>query len=411
MNHTPIPLGLKRSFGFGDRLGIAGKGHILSSLGKGFSCILAQQSIRELTRTERTPQEVMIAAKAAITATQFNEPWGADADHLKTPADVDLMQANGYTFFTIDPSDYVNNEADDLDEAGLSASLDAYFNQVSLTLADYEAIYLKGAFELGDSATLSFDPESLQRGIVKYAAAIDHCELMAAHIEKVCEPGNFEIEISVDETESPTSALEHLFWALELKRRNINIVSLAPRFIGQFEKGIDYKGDIPAFEASYAVHVAIATQYGPYKISVHSGSDKFSVYPIIGRLSGDLLHVKTAGTSYLEALRCVARTEASVFEDICDFSMKRYTIDKATYHVSVTDDFLEDGLGSGSLEDRFLENTEGRQVLHVAFGSVLTDKHHNFKDKILDNLNQNEDLHAELLTLHLGKHLDLLNAG
>ncbi len=411
MNHTPTPLGLKRSFGFGDRLGLAGKGHILSSLGKGFACILAQQSIRELTRTERTPDEVMIAAKGAITATDFQDPWGADADHLKTPEDVNLMHANGFTFFTIDPSEFVNNDADGLNETALNATLETYFSRLSLTLADYEGLYLKQSFELGNSATLTFDKESLHRAIVKYAAAIDHCEFMAAHIEKVCQANRFEIEVSVDETDSPTSALEHLFWALELKRRNINIVSLAPRFIGHFEKGIDYKGDIAAFEASYAIHVAIANQYGPYKISVHSGSDKFSVYPIIGRLSGELLHVKTAGTSYLEALRCVARTNGSLFEDICDFSVKRYPTDKATYHVSVTDAFLANGLGSGSLEERFLNHPEGRQILHVAFGSVLTDKKQAFKTKILDNLNEYEDLHSELLTLHLGKHLDQLNAG
>jgi hypothetical protein len=69
-------------------------------------------------------------------------------------------------------------------------------------------------------------------------------------------------------------------------------VSVAPRFVGGFEKGIDYKGDLAAFENDLRGHAAIARAFGPYKISIHSGSDKFSIYPIIGRLCGDLLHVK-----------------------------------------------------------------------------------------------------------------------
>src|SRR5678816_1328531 len=106
-----------------------------------------------------------------------------------------------------------------------------------------------------------------------------------------------------------TSIAEHLFFALELKRRNVpNVVSLAPRFIGEFEKGIDFKGDLKAFEKSLIQHVEVAKAYGPYKISVHSGSDKFTVYPIIGRVCGELVHLKTAGTSYLEALRVASRT-------------------------------------------------------------------------------------------------------
>ena len=73
------------------------------------------------------------------------------------------------------------------------------------------------------------------------------------------------------------------------------VVSLAPRFIGDFEKGIDYRGDLDALERSLTQHVAIAEAYGPYKLSLHSGSDKLSIYPIFGRVCGNLLHVKTAG--------------------------------------------------------------------------------------------------------------------
>ena len=116
-----------------------------------------------------------------------------------------------------------------------------------------------------------------------------------------CHGWRVQIEVSVDEPTPRRIPLEHLFFGMELRARKVpNVVSLAPRFIGEFEKGIDYRGDHAVFEASLREHVAIARHCGPYKISVHSGSDKFAVYPAIGRICGDLLHVKTAGTSYLE---------------------------------------------------------------------------------------------------------------
>ena len=111
---------------------------------------------------------------------------------------------------------------------------------------------------------------------------------MAEAIAEAKPPRGAEIEVSVDETETPTSPAEHLFIGLELQRRGVNAVSVAPRFCGEFEKGIDYKGDLKLFESTLRQHVAIAQCCGPYKISVHSGSDKFKVYPILGRICGDL---------------------------------------------------------------------------------------------------------------------------
>jgi len=227
----------------------------------------------------------------------------------------------------------------------------------------------------------------------------------------------YEIEVSVDETDSPTSALEHLFFALELRRRGVTVVSLAPRFIGEFEKGVDYKGDIKAFEEALKVHVAIAREFGPYKVSVHSGSDKFSIYPIIGRVCENLLHVKTAGTSYLEALRVVARTDAPLFREIVDYSGGRFSTDKVSYHISVTDADVPGLLKATNdqLERVFLDEDKGRQVLHVTFGSVLTKGNtatgQRFKGAIMEILEKHADLHAEVLEKHLGKHVKQLRAG
>src|SRR5204862_836741 len=107
----------------------------------------------------------------------------------------------------------------------------------------------------------------------------------------------------------------------------------APRYIGDFEKGVDYKGELTEFEKSLTDHAAIAEMLGPYKLSLHSGSDKLSIYPAFARETKGRFHVKTAGTSYLEALRAVLRHDVDLFRKITDFARERYDADRATYHV------------------------------------------------------------------------------
>lgn len=415
-NLNPVPLGLTPSFGYGDRLGLATPGHLAANRGSGFAPIFAQQSIREMARTERTPEEVMEAARSVLADAGYTQPWGADADHLKTREDVQRTAAAGFCFFTIDPSEFVENGADSMTEHELLTAVQAQNTEGIYGGSSVESLYEGKAYPLGGS-DLEFDRETLLRAAVKYGRAIAHCEAMAGWIEEA-NPGRlYEIEVSVDETDSPTSALEHLFFALELRRRGIIVVSLAPRFIGEFEKGIDYKGDLQAFERSLETHIAIAREFGPYKISIHSGSDKFSLYPIIGRVCDNLLHVKTAGTSYLEALRVIARTSQPLFQEIIDYSGGRFSEDRASYHISVEDTDLPELLGTGNndLEQVFLDEDKGRQVLHVTFGSVLTkgqaSSGQSFKKAILEILEKEADLHAEVLEHHLGRHLKALRAG
>src|SRR5690349_21108404 len=105
------PLFLLPSFGFGDRLGLATPGHIaaLRAAGGKLAPIFAQQSVRENTRTGRTPQQVMDDARRAVDAAGWDAPWGADADHVKTLEDLPPFVEAGYTFFTVDPGEYVDN--------------------------------------------------------------------------------------------------------------------------------------------------------------------------------------------------------------------------------------------------------------------------------------------------------------
>jgi hypothetical protein len=415
----PQPLGLRKSFGFGDRLGLATPGHLASARKFDFAPIFAQQSIREMQRTNRTPAEVMDAARSALSAEGYGGEWGADADHLKTPDDVRQTAAAGYCFFTIDPSAHVANDADRMAPDALAAAVSAMVKDGVFEGPGWEAEYLSRAFELPGTPPLRFSSVPLRRAAVKYGRAIHHSAMMANVIAAEAGARGFEIEVSVDETDSPTSPLEHLFIAMELKRRGVrNLVSLAPRFVGELEKGIDYRGDVDEFERTLRQHASIARAYGPYKLSLHSGSDKFSIYPVMGRVCGDLLHVKTAGTSYLEALRVVVRTDPQLFGEIAAFSRTRFATDRATYHISTTEAQIESLPRGGSaveLEGPYLDEVPGRQLLHVTFGSVLTQGRGGdgrpFKEAILDILRRHDALHREVLVKHFDKHLGLLNAG
>src|SRR4029079_10072611 len=144
----------------------------------------------------------------------------------------------------------------------------------------------------------------------------------------------FELELSIDETRQPTSLAEHYIIADQFRVQDLSLISIAPKFIGDFEKGVDYKGHLGELEQSLGDHAALARELGPYKLSLHSGSDKLSLYPILAKTTNGCFHVKTAGTSYLEALRVVARHDESLFRRVIEVSRTYYDRDKATYHVS-----------------------------------------------------------------------------
>ncbi len=336
----PRPLGLHTSAGMGDRMGLATPGHVraVRAVGGGIAPIFAQQSIREMTRTGRSPQQVMDDATWGI----FQEGWqagaGADADHLKTPADIDACLAAGFTFFTIDPGAHVDDRA----AVASPAELQALAEALPPDLQPRASSLLDRTFDL-EGLSLSFDEPTLLKAAVKYARAVGHVAEMYAHLARAAGSRPFELEVSVDETEQPTTHAEHVYIASELKRLGVQWVSLAPRYVGRFEKGVDYLGDpsmnshrpgvpkgrsavlpggqaLAAFEADLAGHAAIARQFGPYKLSLHSGSDKFSIYPAAMRQTRGLVHLKTAGTSYLEALRTVAASDTGLLREIYTFA-------------------------------------------------------------------------------------------
>lgn len=404
---APRCIGLETSVGFGDRLGIATPGHIRSLRDSGVTPIFAQQSIREMNRTERNPDQVMDCATWGVLQEGYQDGFGSDADHLQLPEDIDLTVAAGFTMFTIDPGKHVVDEADTMSRNALEKQyLTLDFKVFDLTPDELKDMYVGKSFALDGGGTILLDEAAFLRAAVKYGHAILHTVMMYNHLETV-NKRDFELEISVDETASPTTPGEHFFFANELKRLGVMWVSLAPRFIGDFEKGVDYKGDLDAFREDFAAHVAVMNTLGPYKISIHSGSDKFSIYPIIAELTEGVVHLKTAGTSYLEALRAVAMVDAKLYREILDFSRERYETDKATYHVSAE---LKKVPAAADLQDAelagLLDQFDARQVFHVTFGSVLTaEKGEKFRTRIYAALENDEENHYAVLEKHLHRHV------
>jgi hypothetical protein len=399
----PQPLGLKLSAGCGDRLGLATPGHI-RALRKSASIapILAQQSMRENDRTGRSPQQVLDDAMWGVFQEGWREPWGADADHLMTTADVDLCVAAGYTFFTVDPGDHVDNEAHGAPMEMLEGKVhELPWSDLADSPEQLHGRYLGVEFDVEGQA-LVFDETTLARAAAKYGRAIAHTARMYRHLAITMGGRSFELEVSVDETETPTSPREHYYVANELRRLGVQWVSLAPRYVGRFEKGVDYIGDLEAFDLEMAKHAAIARVLGPYKLSIHSGSDKFSVYPIYAKHAGTLVHLKTAGTSYLEALRAIAGVDPSLFREILAFARDHYEQDRATYHVSAQldkvprpEDMADEDLA------KVLDLFDGREVLHVTFGSVLD----RFGGELFAALDENEEAYYVALEAHFDRHL------
>ncbi|MEW5870182.1 MAG: tagaturonate epimerase family protein [Chloroflexota bacterium] len=420
---NPAPLGLATSFGFGDRLGLATPGHIEALRqgarpgAPGLAPVFAQQSVRENTRTGRTPQGVLDDAMWGVFRQGWRSPWGADADHLKQVSDLLPFVQAGYSFFTIDPGDHVDPAADSDSIETLQAKFTTLpWDVLQSSPALQRQTYLQSDLGIAD-LELAFDEPTLLRAAAKYGKAIAHILVMYRELVALKSGTAFDFEVSVDETDTPTSVPEHFYITSELTRLGVQLTSLAPRFPGRFEKGVDYIGDIVQLEAEIARHAAIMRHFaehfappGGYKISLHSGSDKFSAYPILARHAGSYIHVKTAGTSYLEALRLIARIEPPLFRQVLTLACQRYPIERQSYHVSADEKRLPSTETIQSLPDAclpgFLDDFHARQALHVTFGAALTQH----GDTIKALLRANPAAYADTLRPHFRRHLEPFEA-
>ncbi len=407
----PTLIGMRTSAGFGDRLGRATPGHVraLRAAGGTIAPVFAQQSMREMARTGRTPTDVLDDATWGVFAEGWTGGFGTDADHLKSTGDIDVCLAAGFTGFTFDPGEHVWSGADQAQPGELGAAVARLpWDLLEDSEPDLFGRYAGRTFDVGGGA-VAFEREDVLRAAAKYGKAVAHVVKMYRHLAAAAK-GPFEVEVSVDETDSPTSHTEHYYVASELRRLGVAWIGLAPRYVGRFEKGVDYIGDLGDFERDLEVHSNISRALGPYKLSLHSGSDKFSIYPLIAAHSRGFVHLKTAGTSYLEALRALGQLDPEFFRGIYAFCRDRYEVDKASYHVSarVAAAPGADGVFAAALP-ALLDQFHAREILHVTFGSVLTERlpdgRRRFYDRFMAVLDAHPEVYSACLVRHFSRHL------
>lgn len=395
------------TFGLGDRLGLASPGHIKTINGRDVKPILAQQSIRELNLTGRDYKEVLDAACYAVIQEGYTGGFGADGDHLKLEEDIQMSLELGFTMLTLDCSDHIRNDIEAMSDDEVAA---AYAELPQEVRSHYEERFLNQSFTVGEH-TFTFDQPGLMKNVLIYGDAVKY--MLFIYETYIVNAGReVDFEISIDETMTPTAPESHYFVARELYDRGVDIFSMAPRFCGEFQKGIDYIGDIEQFEKELMLHAAIADHFG-YKLSIHSGSDKFSVFPIIGKYTKGRFHVKTAGTNWLEAVRTVAKVNPDLYRRMHAYALEHFEEAKAYYHVTTDLTKIQ------PLEQRadselpaYMDEDDARQLIHITYGILLQAKDENgrslFKDEFYKTLIDQEEAYEESLAGHIGRHLDLL---
>ena len=253
------------------------------------------KSNREHTFIGSEPQSVFDAAQAAVKALGWNQGWHVDADHIRLETVDRFMGCSD--FFTIDVADSIGKPAAAADVQAFVARHPELIGTVNIA---------------GVGAPFTTTRADVERVAAKYLLAVQDAGKIYRHIAAKKGEGNIIAEVSMDETDAPQTPPELLIILAAIADEKVRAQTIAPKFTGRFNKGVDYVGDLPQFEREFNDDLAVIAhavkQYGlpaNLKLSVHSGSDKFSLYPIIRRAlarTGAGLHLKTAGTTWLEEL-------------------------------------------------------------------------------------------------------------
>jgi hypothetical protein len=401
---APVPVaGNGVTFGLGDRLGLAGCGHLRAVRGFDAMPVLAQQSVRELELMGRDYGQVLDAATWAVFREGFRRPWGADGDHLKSEEWVRTALQAGYTMITADVSDFIRRQYLEAQAGELRVAYEALEPDYRRRI---EQAYLGRELSLDTGEKVVFSEEELPRTSVVYGEAIEQARRLYRSGVEAKGEGGFDFELSVDETEAPTAPTAHAFAALEAKAADIRLSSLAPRFIGEFQKGVDYIGDPQAFARSIRTHASLARVLG-HHLSIHSGSDKFAVFPAIGRETLGRFHIKTSGTSWLEAVRVTAVREPALYRELHRRALERFPNAARYYHVTTNLSRIPDlkDLADADLPD-LLAQRDARQLVHITYGELMKDQA--FKDHFFSALRRNREEYWAALERHIGRHLEAL---
>lgn len=287
----------KYSFGIGDRFaheGVAQLRAIARAVEKGISITpVWNKSNREHTIVHSEPIGTQKEADAAVAALNWQRPYLVDADHINMNT-VDAFIASS-DFFTLDVASFINKPA-------LAESVTA-FKQSCAALGS--SVTIPGIAE-----AILIDDVILENVAARYLSAIQEAGKIYRRIEAAKGVDNFVTEISMDEVETPQTPVDMFFILKMIADFGIPAQTIAPKFTGRFNKGVDYQGDVEQFAREFEEDILVidyaVKNFGlptNLKLSVHSGSDKFTIYPVMGALVKKYdtgIHVKTAGTTWLE---------------------------------------------------------------------------------------------------------------
>ena len=287
----------KFSFGVGDRFAHQAKAQLRAFILAGQQGVdvtpVWNKSNREHVIVGSEPASARTAVDAAVKALGWSKSYHVDADHIQLGT-VDRFIPHS-DFYTIDVADWIGKPAD-------AQAVDAFIDSHPELVGRISIPQIEWPFQTTVSEVRSV--------VGKYLLAVQEAGKIYRHLAKVKGEQNFITEVSMDETDSPQTPPELLIILAAIADEEIPIQTIAPKFTGRFNKGVDYVGDIAQFEKEFNEDLAVidfaVKQYGlpeTLKLSVHSGSDKFSIYGPMRRALARFdsgLHIKTAGTTWLE---------------------------------------------------------------------------------------------------------------
>ncbi|MBN2300892.1 MAG: hypothetical protein JXN60_00115 [Lentisphaerae bacterium] len=289
----------KYSMGIGDRFGRQGSAQLkafMQARTDGIEIVpVWNKSHREHTIVHTEPDAVRKEADAAVAAMDWKHSYYVDADHIGLKTVDSFIESSD--FFTLDVADFIGKNGDETDIRRFVDKYEKYAGNLNIP---------------GLDDGISVTCEDIKRIANKYLPAVHEAARIYARIAKVKGSDNFITEVSMDETDEPQTPMDMFFILAAMADAGIPAQTVAPKFSGRFNKGIDYVGDVDAFAKEFEADVAVVChcrkEFGlpaNMKLSVHSGSDKFSIYGVIGEIIRRYdagLHLKTAGTTWLEEL-------------------------------------------------------------------------------------------------------------
>ena len=301
----------KYSFGIGDRFGRQGKAQlsaVLKAEKQGISITpVWNKSFREHSIAGTKPADVRREADAAVRALKWQKPYFVDADHINLKTVDEFIPVSD--FFTMDVAEAIGKPAGEQEIKDFISASKAFIPNLSLP---------------GMDKPLPVNEAYLYHFAGQYLHAMDEAAKIFEYISARKDPDTFVVEVSIDEVDKPQAPADLFFILKTLAEKNIPVQTIAPRFSGRFNKGVDYVGDLKKFEQEFEQDLLVVEyarkNFGlpdSLKLSIHSGSDKFSIYPVIGRLirkHDQGIHVKTAGTTWLEELIGLAAADGEALQ-------------------------------------------------------------------------------------------------